>query len=77
MSRKGSVPSGKQMIAIIRNHKVLRLRGIAAVARSLHEIPQADLNRILMGVDGGLRALGALSEKEHRAKQLAKEGIEE
>ena len=61
--------SQAQCNARIRNDKIRRLRGIAATARSI-PMPQADLNRILMGVDGALEFYGALSEREHRRKQM-------
>lgn len=66
--------SDAQRNAQIRNDKIRRLRGIAATARGI-AMPPADLNRILMGVDGALQYYGALSEREHRQKMLDEQGL--
>lgn len=67
-ARLTSKPSSeKQRNAQIRNDKIRRLRGIAATARGI-DMPQASLNRILMGVDGALLHYGAATELEHRKK---------
>lgn len=69
-ARHNRVSTPKQTEAQIRNFNIKRLRGMAAHARII-PMPLSARNKILMGIDQALEALGADTERVHRQKQFA------